>query len=175
MLGADRLGHWASEYGFGQPSGIDLPGEVAGIVPTNQWKQDTLGAPMFAGETYQAGIGQGYDAVTPIQLINAFAALANGGTLYQPQIVRDVVGPDGTVIRPFEPKVLHEMDVKPSVLKDATRPAPKSSRCAYNLVDMPVRSPASPARRVRRPGPPGRLPFPLVVGFRPATRGQVPS
>ena len=71
------------------------PSEVAGIVPTNAWKQDALGAEMFPGETYQAGIGQGYDAVTPLQLINAYAALANGGTLYQPQIVREIIGPDG--------------------------------------------------------------------------------
>ena len=81
MLGIDRLGYWAKQYGFGAPTGIDLPGEVSGIVPTNEWKQDALGAPIFPGETYQAGIGQGYDVVTPIQLINAYAALANGGTL----------------------------------------------------------------------------------------------
>ena len=43
MLGIDRLGYWAKQYGFGAPTGIDLPGEVAGIVPTNQWKQDALG------------------------------------------------------------------------------------------------------------------------------------
>ena len=84
-------------YGFGKPTGIDLPGEVAGIVPSNQWKIDALGQPMFGGEVYQAGIGQGYDVVTPIQLINAYAALANGGKLYRPQLVREVVGPDGTV------------------------------------------------------------------------------
>ena len=60
-----------------------------------------FGEPIFPGETYQAGIGQGYDVVTPIQLINAYAALANGGKLYQPQLVRDVVGPDGNVVRPF--------------------------------------------------------------------------
>ena len=94
-LGIDRLGYWAKQYGFGALTGIDLPGEVPGIVPTNQWKMATLGSKVFGGETYQAGIGQGYDVVTPIQLINAYAALANGGTLYQPQIVRDIVGPTG--------------------------------------------------------------------------------
>ena len=83
MLGIDRLAYWARQYGFGAKTGVDLPGEVDGIVPNNAWKQEALGAPVFPGETYQAGIGQGYDAVTPLQLINAYAALANGGTLYQ--------------------------------------------------------------------------------------------
>ena len=141
MLGADRLGHWAKEYGFGAPTGIDLPGEVSGIVPTNAWKEEALGAEMFPGEIYQAGIGQGYDAVTPIQLINAYATLANGGTVYQPQIVREVVGPDGTVIQPFEPKVLHEMDVRDSVLRVMRNAARETVtlRHTYNLVDMPIK------------------------------------
>ncbi len=141
MLGIDRLGYWATQYGFGQKTGIDLPGEVSGIVPTNQWKQDTLGAQIFPGETYQAGIGQGYDVVTPIQLINAYAALANGGTLYQPQIVDDIVGPDGQVVRPFEPKILHEMDVPASVLKTMRNAARNvvEVRHTYNLVDLPIK------------------------------------
>ncbi len=73
MLGIDRLAYWARQYGFGSPTGIDLPGEARGIVPDNQWKEDTFGVQVYPGETYQAGIGQGYDVVTPIQLINAYA------------------------------------------------------------------------------------------------------
>jgi penicillin-binding protein 2 len=140
-LGADRLAHFARQYGFGAPTGIDLPGEVSGIVPSNQWKQDTLGAPMFAGETAQAGIGQGYDVVTPIQLINAYAALANGGTLYKPQVVREIVGPDGAVVRPFKPIVNHELDVPASVLRTMRKAARTTVtlRHTYNLVDMPIR------------------------------------
>jgi cell division protein FtsI/penicillin-binding protein 2 len=101
----------------------------------------TLGAKVFAGETYQAGIGQGYDVVTPIQLINAYAALANGGTLYQPQIVHDIVGPDGTVVQPFKPKIIRKMKVPASVLK-VMRNAARSTvtlRHTYNLVDMPIK------------------------------------
>ncbi len=113
MLGIDRLGFWANQYGFGERTGIDLPGEVSGIVPTNDWKLQTLGAEIFPGETYQAGIGQGYDVVTPLQLINAYAALANGGKLYQPRLVHDVIGPDGAVVDPFEPTLIRELDVKP--------------------------------------------------------------
>jgi penicillin-binding protein 2 len=121
MLCIDRLGYWAKQYGFGAPTGIDLPNEVGGIVPTNQWKIDTLGEPIYPGEVYQAGIGQGYDVVTPIQLINAYAALANGGKLYQPQIVRVVIGPDGTVVGPFEPKLIRELDAPERTLRENLR------------------------------------------------------
>lgn len=171
MLGIDRLGYWAKQFGFGSPTGIDLPGEVSGIVPTNQWKQDALGAAIFPGETYQAGIGQGYDVVTPIQLINAYAALANGGTRYQPQVVRDIVGPDGTVVRSFEPKVVQEMDVPASVLK-TMRNAARSVvelRHTYNLVELPIKiAGKSGTAEFGTRDKEGRLPFhSWFVGFVP--------
>ena len=171
MLGIDRLGYWAEQYGFGSRTGIDLPGEVSGIVPTNQWKQDALGEPIYPGETYQAGIGQGYDVVTPIQLVNAYAALANGGTLYQPQVVHDIVGPDGEVVRPFEPKVLHEMDIDASVL-ETMRNAARSVvelRHTYNLVELPIRvAGKSGTAEFGTRDSQGRLPFhSWFVGFVP--------
>jgi penicillin-binding protein 2 len=140
MLGIDRLAHWANQYGFGAPTGIDLPGEVSGIVPSNAWKEQALGASIFPGETYQAGIGQGYDVVTPIQLINAYAALANGGKLYQPQLVREVVGPDGTVVRPFAPILIRKLAVPRNVLKTMREAARNVVlvRHTYNLVDLPI-------------------------------------
>ncbi|MEA2609694.1 MAG: penicillin-binding protein 2 [Chloroflexota bacterium] len=171
MLGIDRLGYWADQFGFGQPTGIDLPGEVSGIVPTNQWKQDALGAPIFPGETYQAGIGQGYDVVTPIQLINAYAALANGGTLYQPQIVHDILAADGHVVRGFKPKVLHKVDIPASVLKTMRNAARNVVlvRHTYNLVDLPIKvAGKSGTAEFGIKDAKGRLPFhSWFVGFVP--------
>lgn len=171
MLGADRLAYWARMYGFGEPTGIDLPGEVRGIVPSNQWKVDALGQPMFQGEVYQAGIGQGYDVVTPIQLINAYAALANGGKLYRPQLVREVVGPDGQVVRPFEPELIREMPVSQRTLREM-RLAGRSTvtlRHTYNLVDMPVKvAGKSGTAEFGLRDSKGRLPFhSWFVGFVP--------
>ena len=173
MLGADRLGYWAEPIRVRRTRpGSTCRARRPGSSRPTQWKQDALGAPMFAGETYQAGIGQGYDAVTPLQLINAFAALANGGTLYQPQIVHDVVGPDGTVVRPFEPKVLHEMEVKKSVLKTMRKAARETVTAPPHLQP---RRPSDQGRRAS-PGPPssarpdakGRLPYSSwFVGFTP--------
>ena len=171
MLGIDRLAYWARQYGFGQRTGVDLPGEVGGIVPDNAWKQEALGAQIFPGETYQAGIGQGYDAVTPLQLINAYSALANGGTLYQPQIVREVVGPDGKVVRPFSRKVLHKLKAKPAVLR-VMREAARSTvtlRHTYNLVDLPIKiAGKSGTAEFGTPDSQGRLPYSsFFVGFTP--------
>ena len=172
MLGIDRLGYWAKQYGFGAPTGVDLPGEVAGIVPTNAWKQDALGAEIFPGETYQAGIGQGYDAVTPLQLINAYAALANGGKLYQPQIVREVVGPDGTVVRPFEPKVLHKLERQGERAADHAQRRPRDRRRCVT----PTTSSTCPIKMAGKSGTAefgtpdarGRLPYSsFFVGFTP--------
>lgn len=170
-LGIDRLGYWAKQYGFGSPTGIDLPGEVSGIVPTNHWKQDVFGSPIFGGETYQAGIGQGYDVVTPIQLINAYAALANGGTLYQPQIVRDIVGTDGRVVRPFRPEVIRKLKAPASVLT-VMRNAARNTvllRHTYNLVELPIKiAGKSGTAEFGTRDSKGRLPFhSWFVGFVP--------
>ena len=126
---------------------------------------------MFAGETYQAGIGQGYDVVTPIQLINAYAAMANGGKLYQPQVVRTVTGPDGTVVRPFKPKLIHKLKVPPSVLKTMRLAARNVVlvRHTYNLVDLPIKvAGKSGTAEFGTRDSKGRLPFhSWFVGFTP--------
>ncbi|MFL5689969.1 MAG: penicillin-binding protein 2 [Chloroflexota bacterium] len=171
MLGADRLAYWARMYGFGKPTGIDLPGEVSGIVPSNQWKLDTLGQPMFPGEVYQAGIGQGYDVVTPIQLITAYAAMANGGRVYRPQLVREVVGPDGKVVRPFKPDLTRKLPVSQATLR-TMRMAARSTvtlRHTYNLVDMPIKvAGKSGTAEFGTRDSKGRLPFhSWFVGFVP--------
>jgi penicillin-binding protein 2 len=162
MVGIDRLAYWAKQYGIGAPTGIDLPGEVSGTVPSNQWKEDTLGAPIYPGETYLAGIGQGYDAVTPLELINAYSALANGGTLYKPQVVRQIVGPDGNVVRSFKPEVLRRIDISPDILKvirEGTRET-VTIRHTYNLVDMPIKIAAKTGTaQFGVPDAQGRLPY----------------
>jgi penicillin-binding protein 2 len=140
MLGIDRLGYWAQQWGFGEKTGVDLPNEARGIVPTNSWKESVFDLPIYPGETYQAGIGQGYDAVTPLQLLNAYSALANGGTLYRPQIVRRVLAPDGSVVQDFTPDVIRQIDIDPQVLEEMRLAARRvlTIRHTYNLVDLPI-------------------------------------
>ncbi len=140
LVGIDRLAYWAHQFGFGSPTGIDLPGEASGIVPSNEWKMQTFGQPIYPGETYLAGIGQGYDAVTPIELLDAYCALANGGRLYQPQVVRQVLGPTGQVVQAFAPKLRAQVKIDPSILayiREAAREA-VVIRHTGNVVDMPL-------------------------------------
>lgn len=139
MLGIDRHGYWGHQYGFGKATQIDLPAEATGIVPTNQWKLDTLGLPIYPGEVFLAGIGQGYVSVTPIQLLNAFCALANGGTLYRPHVVDQIIAADGTVTQ-VDPEVIGEVGASASVLAIMRHAARNMVvlRHTYNLVDLPI-------------------------------------
>ena len=109
--------------------------------------------------------------MTPLQLINAYAALANGGKLYQPQIVREIIGPDGNVVRPFEPKLLHKLKVKPSVLRIMRNAARETVtlRHTYNLVDLPIKvAGKSGTAEFGTPDARGRLPYSsFFVGFTP--------
>ena len=139
-LGIDRLAHWAGEFGFGKRTGIDLPAEARGIVPTTEWKKSVFNQDIFPGEVYQAGIGQGYDAATPLQVLNAYSALANGGWLYEPQIVRRVLASDGTVVRDFRTELIGQVDAHPDVLRTMRLAAREvvTSRHTSNLVDLPL-------------------------------------
>ena len=86
-LGADRVAEYARAFGLGSPTGIDIAGESDGLVPDPDWKQETLGETWTLGDTYNFGIGQGYVATTPIQMLRAITAIANGGTLVTPHVV----------------------------------------------------------------------------------------
>lgn len=172
MLGIQRLAYWAHQYGFGNVTGIDLPGEAPGIVPDEQWKQNTFGQAILPGELVQAGIGQGFDTSTPLQILNAYAALANGGTLYQPQVVRQITAPDGSIVRPFKPIVIRKIAAPANVFTTMRIAARKvvTSRHTYNLTDEPfvIAGKTGTAEFGVRDAQ-GRLPFHnWFVGFLPA-------
>ncbi len=94
-VGPDAIAKYARMLGFGAPTGIDLPNENGGIMPDPQWKLATFDEPWTIGNTYQEAIGQGFVAVTPLQLLNAYAAVANGGTLWQPHLLKQVTDTAG--------------------------------------------------------------------------------
>ncbi|MEO6801872.1 MAG: penicillin-binding protein 2 [Granulicella sp.] len=94
-LGIDTIAKYATELGLGQRTGIDLPDEVAGTMPSTQWKLKTQHQPWYAGETISVGIGQGAVTVTPLQLARALSGVASGGALRRPHVVfADEVPPE---------------------------------------------------------------------------------
>ena len=86
-LGIDTIAKWAHKFGIGEKTGVDLPGEVAGTMPSTQWKMKTFHQKWYPGETISVGIGQGAIAVTPLQLARAIGGIASGGVLKRPHIV----------------------------------------------------------------------------------------
>ena len=125
-LGAERLARYTREYGFGAPTGVDLPGEASGNVPDPAWKEETFGDVWTLGDTYNFGIGQGFLTVTPLQLIRVTAAIANGGNVLVPHVVSEVVDENGNVLREMEPEVAHKLSISDnnlSIMREALRQA----------------------------------------------------
>ena len=136
--GVDPLAEWAHELGFGELSGIRLPGEEEGIIASTEWARAQGRAGVFTGELAQAGIGQNVIAVTPLQLLNAYAAVANGGRLMQPMVVRGETDADGTLIREYEPQVIRELAADSTTLHTMRIGAREviTSGHAYNIRDL---------------------------------------
>jgi len=114
--GMDRIAKIATEFGLGQKTGLGINPEAPGRVPTRSWYALRYRGQFRLGFTINSAIGQGADTVTPLQLALAYAALANGGTLYSPQIIRAVETSDGAVVQDFPPRVRHKVNVKPANL-----------------------------------------------------------
>jgi penicillin-binding protein 2 len=115
-IGLKRLTEYAGRFGLGQRTGIDLTGETPGLVPTAKWKRLNYAESWTTGDTYNISIGQGFILATPLQMVNATAAVANGGTLYRPQIVYQVQTADGHMVRSFRPEAIREVDVEPQYM-----------------------------------------------------------
>jgi len=125
-LGIDRLVRYAGYFGIGRPTGIDIAGEADGVLPSPAWKRATFGDDWRLGDTYNMGIGQGFVAATPIQMVRVVAAVANGGTLLTPRVVREVRDQQGHVIVGNEPKIESHIPVSAenfAIMRDAMRQA----------------------------------------------------
>jgi penicillin-binding protein 2 len=125
-LGATKLAEYARRFGLGALTGIDLPGEAAGMIPDPQWKEQQTGEPWTIGDTYNFAIGQGYVATTPLQMLLVTSAVANGGNVMVPRVVRDIVDANGQVVVPFKPTVARQLgvsDANLAILREGMRQA----------------------------------------------------
>jgi penicillin-binding protein 2 len=104
LLGPDLLAGYAKGFGFGAPTGITLKNEKSGFVPTSGWYRKRYGIPWQTGESLSIAIGQGSNLVTPLQIVMAYAAVANGGKLYEPYCIDRVITVEEEVIESTKPK-----------------------------------------------------------------------
>jgi len=117
-LGAERIINYSREYGYGEITGIDLPGEIAGFLPTPQWKERRFHERWVAGDTMNISIGQGYTLVTPIQMANMIAMTVNNGKIYKPYVLKEVRDPVTNAIESVTaPQVIHESKISRSVFE----------------------------------------------------------
>jgi len=119
-LGPTRIKKYLSLFGWNEKTGIDLPGEFSGFIPDPAWKKEKKGSSWVDGDTYNLAIGQSDLRTTPLQVATAYSAIANGGTLYKPQIVNRIIsgmGDSVATVREFEPEIIRSGFIDPQNLQ----------------------------------------------------------
>lgn len=140
-LGLDTLLHYFRMAGIGSQSGIDLPDESEGLIPTKEWKEEVKKESWYIGDTYHLSIGQGDLLVTPLQVANWTCMISNGGILYQPHLVLKIIDNNDKIIKKIEPEVLQKnafslenLDIVKQGLRDTV-----VYGSARSLSDLPIK------------------------------------
>lgn len=128
-LGIDMIHDFIAQFGLGKRTGIDIAGEVSGLLPSRQWKKRRFDQRWFVGDTISVGIGQGYNLVTPLQLASATAILANGGQVFRPHLVQHIQNAQTNELQTVEPFPIAQIPLQPrhldlvrEAMVDVTRP-----------------------------------------------------
>jgi penicillin-binding protein 2 len=115
-LGLKKIDEYLNKFGFGAKTGIDLPSEEKGLVPDAEWKKKVKKESWYVGDTYHLSIGQGDFLTTPLQLVNATSAIANGGKLLKPHFVDKITAPDGSLVQQINTEVIRDNFISPDVI-----------------------------------------------------------
>ncbi len=110
-LGIEKLLKYARQFGLGERTHIDLPGEISGLLPDHYWKMKTLKEPWYEGDTINLSIGQGYLAATPIQLLVIAETVVNKGVMLRPHLLMDIKTPEGNVIKKYSKEVMRKVSI----------------------------------------------------------------
>jgi penicillin-binding protein 2 len=122
QIGIDRIINYTREFGFGELTGIDLPGEINGFIPTPQWKEKSFHERWLAGDTMNMAIGQGFTLITPIQMADMVAMVVNDGVIYRPHLLKEIRDPlSGAIERNIAPEIIRESDISPEVFRTVRR------------------------------------------------------
>jgi penicillin-binding protein 2 len=115
-VGIDRLAWYANAAGLGSTTGIPLAHEAGGLIPTSTWKSQRFGEAWQEGETLSVAIGQGFNLVTPLQMADLMATVANGGTRFRPELLKRVETAEGRVVTQTTPHILGRLPISPTTL-----------------------------------------------------------
>ena len=115
-LGIEKIYQYSNWLGYNQITGIELPGELSGLIPNSDWKRINIGENWSTGDTYISSIGQGYVLATPLQVINSFTPFINNGSLIKPTIIREILDGENNVIKNFDTKIIHQTPIKQEIL-----------------------------------------------------------
>lgn len=143
-LGIDRIEKYLKIFGFGSTLGIDMPGEAEGLVPNPEWKKKNRNENWFTGDTYNVSIGQGDVKITPLQLVTAMTAIANGGTLWKPILASKVVDSNNNTIKEFKSEAIKTNLIgndKLQIVREGLRKAvtdPRGSSFVLNTLPIEV-------------------------------------
>lgn len=140
VLGEKALAEWAAKLNLGRNLGIDLPGEVNGLVPDDNWKEKTFDLPWYPGDTLHMAIGQGFVLATPLQILGITSFIASDGILYKPQLLLKVER-EKQVVQEFKPKILLSKIADPkwvSIIKQGLTEVPKSGGTAWPFFTFPI-------------------------------------
>ncbi len=141
-LGIDRLVKYYEKFGLGEQLGVDLAGEADGLVPSREWKQEKKNEPWYIGDTYHISIGQGDLIVTPLQVAVYTSFFANGGKIYRPHFVKEILSSGGDLIQKIEGETIRADFVDSyniEVVRRGMREAVLSGS-ARSLLSLPVKS-----------------------------------
>ncbi len=118
-LGVERIISFARDFGLGRPTGIDLPGEIRGFVPTPEWKEKVHHMKWLGGDTINLSIGQGYITITPIQMADMIAMVVNKGVIYKPHLLKEIRDPiTGRVVKEVKREILHISHIKKKTFEE---------------------------------------------------------
>jgi penicillin-binding protein 2 len=139
-LGIEKIKEYGEKFGLSKPLGIDLPNEAGGFLPSEAWKEENKKEMWYIGDTYHAAIGQGDLLVTPLQIAAWTSVFANGGTLYKPHLVREILDPDNNLITEVKPIVLNQDFISPENVKIVNRGLRQTvtAGSAKGLANLPV-------------------------------------
>ena len=117
-LGIEKIYQYSEWLGYNQTTGIELPGELSGLIPNSDWKRINIGENWSTGDTYITSIGQGYVLSTPLQVLNSFTPFINNdGALMKPTIIRNILDGEGNIVEEFQPQIIHQIPVKRSIIE----------------------------------------------------------